>query len=161
MAMTPTYALAHVFLPNLVKLKGAATIHGVIERKEKFFFDQVWNQAHVTHAPFLFADQRDVYKIGVVDLPAPKEMGEAFFAAVVAKNGDPGFNKFFLLEHDYVLATKSDRTLITEREGQKHSKHGDGPVLTGIKETDAKAFVDLLMEVVAPSRPSTPTERKW
>ena len=41
MAMTPTFALAHVFLPNLVKLKGAATVIGVIERKEKFFFDAV------------------------------------------------------------------------------------------------------------------------
>jgi len=159
--MTPAFALAHVFLPNLVKLKGAATIQGVIERREKFFFDQVWNQAHITHAPFLHSETRDVYRIGVIDLPAPKEMGEAFFAAVVAKASDPGFNKFFLLEHDYVLATKSDRTLVTERDGQRHTKHFDGPVLSGNKETDAKAFVEMLMETIVPTRVNQPTERKW
>ncbi|HEY4178322.1 MAG TPA: hypothetical protein VGM90_15855 [Kofleriaceae bacterium] len=161
MAMSPTYALAHVFLPNLVKLKGAATVQGVIDRKEKFFFDQVWAQAHVTHLPTLYSEIRGDYKIGVIDLPPPKDMGEAFFVAVVAKQGDPQFGKFYLLEHDYVLATKSDRTLVTEREGTKHSKHFDGPVLTNDKTADAKAFVEAFMELLVPTRVSKPIERKW
>lgn len=151
MAMTPTYALAHVFLPNLVKLKGASTIVGVIERKEKFFFDAVWSQAHVEHTAFLLFATRDHYRIGVIDLPPPKELGEAFFFALVVSSQDPSFARVFTLEHDYVLAKKADRTLVCEREGSKHTKHFDGPVLTGNKETDANAFVDAFMELIIPT----------
>ena len=152
MAMTPTFALAHVFLPNLVKLKGAATVVGVIERKEKFFFDQVWNQAHVEHAPFLLSATRDVYRIGVVDLPPPKDLGEAFFFAMVVSSKDTTYARVFTLEHDYVLAKKADRTLVCEREGTRHTKHFDGPVLTGNKDVDAMAFVDAFMELIIPTR---------
>ena len=155
--MTPTYALAHVFLPNLVKLKGAATIVGVIERKEKFFFDPVWSQAHVEHTPFLLATTRpdptgNTYRIGVVDLPPPKELGEAFFFAMAVSATDPSFARVFTLEHDYVLAKQTDRTLVCEREGQKHTKHFDGPALTGNKDVDATAFVDAFMELIVPTR---------
>lgn len=152
MAMTPTYALAHVFLPNLVKLKGAATIVGVIERKEKFFFDTVWSQAHVEHTPFILAATRDTYRIGVLDLPAPKDLGEAFFFALVVSSKDPSYARVFTLEHDYVLAKKADRTLVCEREGTRHTKHFDGPVLTGNKEADASAFIDSFMELVMPTK---------
>jgi len=161
MAMSPTFALAHVFLPNLVKLKNAATIVGVIERREKFFFDQLWNQAHVEHIVTLHAEQRGEYRFGVIDLPAPREMGEAYFAAVVAKTGDASWGKLFLLEHDYVLATKSDRTFVSEREGTRHSKLFEGPVLTGDKAVDAKAFVESIMEVFVPTKVTGATERKW
>jgi hypothetical protein len=161
MAMTPTYALAHMFFPNLLRVKGAQTIVGVIERKEKFFFDQLWGQAHIEHAPFLHAQTREPFLIGVVDLPPPKEMGEAFFVAIVGKRADPGFNKYFLLEHDYVLAKKADRTLITERDGNRHIKHTDGPVLTANKEVDAKAFIDAVVELLAPTQVTKPTERSW
>jgi hypothetical protein len=157
MAMTPTYALAHVFLPNLVKLKGAATIVGVIERKEKFFFDQVWSQAHIQHAPFLLATARpdptgNNYRIGVVDLPPPKELGEAYFFAMVVSAKDTSYARVFTLEHDYVLAKKAERTLVCERVGQKYTKHFEGPALTGNKDTDAAAFVDAFMELVVPTR---------
>lgn len=152
MAMTPTYALAHVFLPNLVKLKGAATVVGVIERKEKFFFDQVWNQAHVEHAPFLLSTTRDPYRIGVIDLPPPKDLGEAFFFAMVVSAKDTSYARVFTLEHDYVLSKKADRTLVCEREGTKHTKHFDGPVLTGNKDADAAAFIDAFMELIIPTR---------
>jgi hypothetical protein len=157
MAMTPTYALAHVFLPNLVKLKGAATIVGVIERKEKFFFDQVWKQAHVEHAPFLLATTRvdptgTTYRIGVIDLPAPQDLGEAYFFAMVVSAKDASYARIFTIERDYVLAKRADRTLVCERVGSKHTKHFDGPVLTGNKDADAAAFVDAFMELVVPTR---------
>jgi hypothetical protein len=152
MAMTPTYALAHVFLPNLVKLKGAATIVGVIERKEKFFFDTVWSQAYVEHTPFILSATRDIYRIGVLDLPAPKDLGEAFFFGLVVSSKDPSYGRMFTLEHDYVLAKKVDRTLVCEREGTRHTKHFDGPVLSGNKEADAIAFIDSFMELVMPTK---------
>lgn len=159
--MSPTFALAHVFLPNLVKLKGAATVVGVIERKEKFFFDAVWQQAHIEHAPFLHAQQRDPYKIGVIDLPPPKEMGEAYWVGFVTKKTDPSFGRYFTLERDYVLATKSDRTLVCERVGQQHTKHFEGPPVTGDQEKDAAAFVDAFMELIVPTKVKDKEDRRW
>ncbi len=152
MAMSPTYALAHVFMPNLVKLKGAGTVVGVIERKEKFFFDTVWQQAFVDHAPFLLSQLREPYRIGVVSLPTPKDMGDAHFVGIVTKNGDPSYSRYFLLEHDYVLATKSDRTLVTERSGKDYTKHFEGPKLTGNNDADAVAFIDAFMELIVPTK---------
>ena len=150
--MSPAYALAHVFLPNLVKLKTAATVLAAIERKDKSYLDGVWQQAHVTHDPHIAAIQRDVYRIGIITLPPPKEMGEAHMVAIVAKKTEPAFHKYYLLEHDYVLAKKADRTLVTERDGQRHIKHFDGPALTGTIETDLAAFVDAFMELHLPTR---------
>lgn len=159
--MTPEYALAHVFLPNLFKLKGAATIVGVVERKEKFFFDAVWGQAHIEHQVFVLAQVREPYRIGVIDLPPPKELGEAFFVGVVANKKDPSMGRYFTLEKDYVLKTKSDRTLVCEREGTKHTKHFDGPVLTGNKDTDAVAFIDAFMELLIPTKVNVKKDRQW
>ncbi|MEJ7602030.1 MAG: hypothetical protein WKG01_29305 [Kofleriaceae bacterium] len=151
MAMTAAYALAHVFLPNLVKLKSAATVLAAIERKEKSYLDAVWQQAHVTHDPYIAAIQRDGFRIGIITLPPPKEMGEAHMIAIVTKKTEPSFNKYYLLEHDYVLAKQADRTLVTERDGQRHIKHFDGPVLTGTIEPDVTAFIDAFMELHIPT----------
>ena len=161
MAMTPTYALAHVFLPNLVKLKGATTVVGVIERKEKFFFDPVWAQAHVEHTPYLHAQVREPYRIGVVSLPPPTDLGEAYFVGIVVNKQDPVLARYFTLEKDYVLAKKADRTLVCEREGQKHTKHFEGPVLTGNNDTDAAAFVDAFMELLVPTKVTHKKDRQW
>jgi hypothetical protein len=152
MAMTPTYALAHVFIPNLIKLKGAATVISALERKEMTLLDQLWTQAFVTHNPKIKAVLREPYRIGVFDLPPPKELGEAHMVGMVVKKGDPTYSRYFTLEHDHVLSKKADRTLLCEREGQTHKKHGDGPVLTGNYETDAVAFIDTFMELIVPTR---------
>ena len=146
MATTANYALAHQFLPNLIRTKTPNTVIGVMERKEKFFFDQVWNQGHVSHTAQMTTMTRAGYRIGIVDFPVPKEMGEAHMAAMVVDNG--GIARLFLLEHDYVLATKSDRTFITERDGARHTRLLVGPALTGAFEADAKAFVDAVMPIM-------------
>src|SRR5689334_12263316 len=65
MAMTPTYALAHVFIPNLLKLKGTATVISSLERKEMTYLDPLWAQAYVTHNPQIATVQRDPYRIAV------------------------------------------------------------------------------------------------
>jgi hypothetical protein len=152
MAMTPTYALAHVFIPNLIKLKGAATVISALERKEKTYLDQLWQQAYVTHDPQITTVVRAPYRIGVFSLPPPKELGEAHLVGLVVKQGDPAYARYFTLEHDHVLAKKADRTLLCERDGKDHKKHGDGPALTGNPATDATAFIDAFMELIVPTR---------
>lgn len=149
--MTSSYALAHVFLPNLVKLKsGAAVIHA-IERNDRSLLDGVWVQAHVTHQPVTKLVNRDPYRIAVITLPPPAELGEAFMVGIVVKKTDVQFCRYFTLEKDHVLAKKLDRTLLCEREGQKHTKHREGPVLTGAVDADLDAFVAAFMEVVEPT----------
>lgn len=152
MAMTPTYALAHVFLPNLIKLKGHATVISAMERRDLIFFDPLWAQAHITHNPYVSSQNRDPYRIATITLPTPTEMGEAYMAGMVIKANDPVFMRYFTLEHDFVLAKQANRTVLCEREGQKHSKRGDGPSLTGNNEDDAKAFIDCFMELIVPTK---------
>jgi hypothetical protein len=152
MAMTPTYALAHVFLPNLIKLKGHVTVVSAIERRDLGFFDALWGQAQLKHFPHLSSQTRDPYRIGTISLPAPKEMGEAYMAGIAIKSDDPPFMRYFTLEHDYVLAKQANRTQLCERDGQRHSKRGEGPALTGDSEADAKAFVECFMELIVPTK---------
>src|SRR5262245_35693175 len=123
--------IAHVVLPNLMKLKGASTLVGAIERRDLSPFAQVWTQTGVEHSPQVVAKERDDWRFGVLSLPKPSEMGEAFMCAFVAKKNDAAVTRYFTLEHDYVLATKQDRTIVCEREGQRTVKHGDGPPITG------------------------------
>jgi len=152
MAMTPAYALAHVFLPNMIKLKGHSTVMSAIERRDLIFFDALWNQAHITHNPYVWSVIREPYRIATITLPPPTEMGEAHMAGIVVKQNDPVYMRYFTLEHDFVLAKQANRTVLCEREGQKHSKRGDGPALTGNPEVDAIAFVDCFMELIVPTK---------
>ena len=152
MAMTPAYALAHVFLPNMLKLKGHAAVVAAIERRDLTYFDPLWAQAHVAHSPHITSENRDPFRVATMSLPAPSEMGEAYMAAMVVKNTDPSYFRYFTLEHDFVLARQANRTLLCEREGQKHSKRGDGPALTGNAGDDARAFVNCFMELIVPTK---------
>jgi hypothetical protein len=152
MATTPAYALAHLFLPNLIKLKGHATVMSALERRDMVFMDQLWAQAHIAHKPFISSEMRDVYRIATVTLPAPTEMGEAHMAGLVVKTNDPPFMRYFTLEHDFVLSKQANRTVLCERQGQKHSKLFDGPALTSNNEADAKAFIDCFMELMIPTK---------
>jgi len=144
--------IAHVVLPNLMKLKTAATLVSAIERRDTSPFAQVWQATGVTHTPNVIAKEKDVWRIGVLSLPAPKEMGEAYMCAFVTKKNDPAINHYFTLEYDYVLATKQTRTIVCGRDGQRTIKHGEGPAITGDFQADATAFVDALLEVVAPTK---------
>lgn len=152
MAMTPAYALAHVFLPNLLKLKGHATVVSAIERRDLVYFDPLWAQAHIKHNPHVTSETRDPYRLVTMSLPAPTAMGEAHMAGIAVKSNDPSFMRYFTLEHDFVLAKQTHRTLLCEREGQKHTKIGEGPVLTGNSADDARAFVNCFMELIVPTK---------
>ena len=144
--------IAHVVLPNMMKLKGAAVLVSAMERRDPSMFQQVWTQTGVAHAPQLVAKERDAWRIGVMSLPAPREMGEAHMCAFVAKKNDTAVTRYFTLEHDFVLAKQADRTVLCEREGQKHSKRGSGPALTGNAGDDARAFVECFMALIVPSK---------
>ncbi len=142
MAVSPRYALAHTFLPNLARLQGPNNFVSAVEMKKKEFFDQVWTQAQMGFVGRTIFLSRPPYRVAVVELPEPKEAGEAHMVAVITRTTEQWFWKYRTLEMDYVLATRSFRTLICEREGATHRKLGPGPALTGDFERDAAAFAD-------------------
>ena len=148
-------SIAHVILPNLMKLKGASTVVSAMERRETALFDSVWQQTGVDHKPQVIAKEKDlggqgVWRVGVLQMPKPSEMGEAFMVAFVAKKNDAAVTRYFTLEHDYVLATKSTKTVIAEKDGSRFTKHGDGPAVTGDFSADANAFVEAVMNIISP-----------
>ena len=143
--------IAHVVLPNLMKLKGAATVVSAMERRDPAIFAQVWQQTGVEHTPAVIAKERDAWRIGVLSLPKPEQMGEAWMVAFVAKKNDVAVTRYFTLEHDYVLATKQNRTQIKEKDGANFTKRGgDGPPITGDFQTDAGAFIDAIKNIIDP-----------
>jgi hypothetical protein len=146
--------IAHVVLPNLMKLKGAAVLVGSMERRDASPFAQVWEQTGVKHTPIVAAKERGDWRFGVMTLPKPTQMGEAHMCAFVAKKNDPATTRYFTLEYDYVLATKQTKTVLCERDGQRMTKKGDGSPVTGDFTTDSNAFVDVMMEVISPATPS-------
>lgn len=152
--------IAHVVLPNLMKLKGASSLVSAMERRDVSAFAQVWSATGVEHTPQVMAKELEhasgAWRIGVMSLPKPNEMGEAYLCAFVAKKNDAGVTRYFTLEHDYVLATKSTRTIVAEREGSRTTKHGDGPPISGDFMTDASAFIDAILEVMSPTKASAP-----
>jgi hypothetical protein len=152
MAVSPTYALAHVFLPNLTKLQGPHTLVAAVERGNKAFFEQVWLQAQLPFDPKIFFLKRDPYRCAMLELPPPRDAGDAHMIAVITRTTDSWFWRYFTLEQDYVLATRSFRTLICQREGAKHSKLGPGPQLTGDFERDAAAFADAALLPIITNR---------
>ena len=143
--------IAHVILPNLMKLKGASTVVSAMERRDVSIFAHVWQQTGVDHTPQVLAKERnETWRIGILSMPTPKEMGEAHMVAFVAKKNDAAITRYFTLEYDYVLATKSTRTILCEVDRGKTTKFGEGPKLAGDFQTDASAFVEAVMNIISP-----------
>lgn len=152
MAVSPSHALANVFLPNLARLQGPNNFVSAAELKKAEFFDQVWNQAQLGYKGRTCFVARDPYRAAVVELPAPKDAGDAHMIAVITRKTDQWFWKYFILEMDYVLATRSFRTMIIERDGQKTRKVGPGPAMSGTFERDAGDFVDAALLPIISAR---------
>jgi hypothetical protein len=143
--------IAHVVLPNLMKIKGASVLVSAMERRDASMFQQVWTQTGVSHTPLVTAKERDPWRIGVMSLPKPEQMGEAHMVAFVAKKNDAAITRYFTLEHDYVLATKTTRTQIKEKDGALFTKRRDeGPPITGDFGVDSNAFVDVILAIIDP-----------
>lgn len=150
---SPLYTIAHVILPNIMKLKGAPVVVSAIERRDVAIFSHVWEQTGIDHTPQVLAKERnDMWRIAVMSLPPPQEMGEAYMAAFVTKKNDAALQRYFLLEHDFVLATKATRTALCELDRGKPTKHGESPPVTGDFQTDAGEFIDAIMRVISPVR---------
>lgn len=145
------YQIAHVILPNIMKLKGAPVVVSAIERRDVSIFSHVWEQTGIAHTPQILAKERfDTWRIAVMSLPPPQEMGEAYMVAFVAKKNDAGVQRYFLLEHDFVLATKSTRTALCELDRGKPTKYSETPPITGDFQTDASEFIEAIVRVLAP-----------
>ncbi len=140
--------IAHVILPNVMKLKGASVVMSAMERRDVALFAHVWEQTGVKHTPQVVAKEHDAWRIGVMSLPTPNEMGEAFMCAFIAKKQDAAIARYFTLENDYVLATKTHRTQLCERDGSRMVKLGDGPVLGDDFSTNANAFIAAIVGVL-------------
>jgi len=128
-----------------------------LEKRDRGFLETIWKQAFIEHEPQIYTVERDPYRIGVVELPPPKDPGEAYLAGWVIKKSDITFARYFLLETDYVLAKNATRTVLTEREGiqsgaPRNVKHGEGSPITGDFAVDALAFVDCFMELIVPTK---------
>jgi hypothetical protein len=156
MGTSPNAAIANIFLPNLVKLRGASTFVSSVERQDYAFFEQIWTQAHVTYKPQLAAKtiesglSKGTYRIATVSLPAPKDLGESYLFGIAVKKNDAQWAKLFTLDKHYVLRTNQDGTTLVERDGARQIKHGDGPPLGANGEPDATAFVDAMMLIIEP-----------
>jgi hypothetical protein len=143
--------IAHVILPNLMKLKGASVVVSAMERRDVSLFTSVWQQTGIDHTPQVLAKERnETWRIGVLSMPTPHEMGEAYMVAFVAKKNDAAITRYFTLEYDYVNVTKSTRTILCERDSGKTTKRGEGSPITGDFQTDASAFVEIVMNVISP-----------
>ena len=143
--------IAHVVIPNLMKLKGPAVLVSAMERRDASVFQQAWTAAGIDHKPLVSAKERDVWRVGILQMPKPEQMGEAHMVAFVAKKNDAAINRYFTLEHDYVLATKTTKTIIKEKDGALFTKRRDeGPAITGDWNADSNAFFEAVMDIVAP-----------
>ena len=145
-ATMPTHleTIAHLILPNVMKLKGASTLIGAMERRDASPFAHIWQQTSIEHTPQVVAKEKDDNRIGIMTMPTPTSAGEAHMVAFVAKKNDAGAPRFFTLEYDFILA-KQGKTLLCEVEGKSITKRGDGPALSGDFQTDANAFVDAII----------------
>src|SRR5437588_11183255 len=94
-------SIAHVILPNVMKLKGAATLVSGLERRDVTPFAHVWAATGVEHTPQVVAKDRGVWRIGVISMPKPTEMGEGRMTAFVAKQRDVGSAGCVTLERDF------------------------------------------------------------
>ncbi|HEY0251150.1 MAG TPA: hypothetical protein VGC41_06465, partial [Kofleriaceae bacterium] len=109
----------------------------------------------IDHTPQVAAKEKNEtitgsWRMGIMSMPTPTEMGEAYMVAFVAKKNDAAITRYFTLEYDYVLATKSTRTIMCERDGTRTLKLGEGPAVTGDFQTDSNAFADAIIGIVAP-----------
>ena len=145
---SPLDTIVHLVLPNVMKLKTAATLIAAAERRDGSPFAHVWQQTGIAHTPQLIAKEKGDYRFGVMSLPTPTQGGEAYMCAFVVKKSDAGTAYYFTLEYDYVLATKQAKTIVCGREGQRTIKHGDGPAITGDFHADADGFIDAITNVL-------------
>lgn len=135
-----------MLLPAFLREQGAAAVLDAIERGDDAFFIPVWMRAGIRFAPRFHYTTRGDLRVGVLTLPMPREMTEAYLAAVVGKRGDPAFLRYFLWESGD-SADQGERTVIGEWAKAAHSNYGSGPPFTGDLVNDRAAFIERVVQV--------------
>jgi hypothetical protein len=88
-------------------------------------------------------------RVGVLTLPTPRDVTEAYLAAVVGKTAEPPYLRCFLWEKSESLFDDKPRTVISEWAGTEHRNYGQGPPFTGDLTRDSGEFVARVLALCA------------
>jgi len=138
-----------LIFPRFLHEKGAAAVLDAIEREDDDFFIPVWMTAGFRFSPVLIHLDRGDLRIGVITMPMPREMTEAWLGAVVGKRSDPTYLRYFLLEMSIHVLDQTPATVIGEWAGSTHRNHGGGPLTTSDLVADCAAFVARVEQIVS------------
>lgn len=154
---SPRYIAAHFLLPKLFEMRGASAFLAAIERSDAHWLDQVWGQAGFRFTPRYLVASHGPWRLGVITLPRPQAMTEAYLALVVGRLDDEGFGRLFLLEQsvDFVEGggTKP-ATVVGEWRDGKHFNYGTGPTPSGDLTADTWSFAERALRVLDGERAS-------
>ncbi len=146
---SPRYLAEHFLMPRYIREVGYAAVLAAVERRDADFFIPVWMEAGFRFSPMLLYTQRGDWRIGVLTLPQPRELTEAYLAAVVGRASDPSFGRYFLLETAESVMDGRRYTVLGEWNETRHGNHGEGPAFTGDIVNDHATFVDAVVEACA------------
>lgn len=138
---SPRYLAAHLLMPRFLREQGAATVLDAIERGDADFFHPVWMNAGFGFATRPSYRAQGGLRVGVLTLPMPRDVTEAYLAAVVGKTAEPAYLRYFLWEKSESLFDDKPRTVISEWAGTEHRNYGQGPPFTGDLARDSEEFV--------------------
>ena len=135
------YLAEHMLMPRFLREQGAHAVLDAIERGDADFFQPVW-----VNAGFRFTTRPSYrahggLRVGVLTLPMPREVTEAYLAAVIGKTADPAYLRYFLWEKSESLFDDKPHTVISEWAASGHLNYGQGPPFTGALAKDSEEFV--------------------
>jgi hypothetical protein len=144
---SPRYIAEHLLLPRFVREKGASAVLEAIERGDADFFIPVWMEAGFRFNTRLMYRTQGGMRLGMLTLPMPREVTEAYFALVVGKAADPAYLRYFLWETSDPGSDDEPRTVISEWAGAVHRNYGSGPPFTRDLANDSAKFVARVAEL--------------
>ena len=145
---SPRYVAAHLLLPRFLREQGAPAVLDAIERGDADFFQPVGSMRASASRPGRAIGRKGL-RVGVLTLPMPREVTEAYLAAVVGKTPDPSYLRYFLWEKSESVFDDKPRTVISEWAGTEHRNFGQGPPFTGDLAKDSGEFVERAVALCA------------
>jgi hypothetical protein len=144
---SPRYLAEHMIMPRFLRETGFGNALAAIQRRDADYFIPVWMKAGFRFSPTLLFTERGDWRVGVLTLPQPREITEAYLAAIVGRISDPTHGRYFLLETAESIADKRKHTVLGEWNETRHGNFGEGPPFTGNLPSDQAAFVDRVLDV--------------
>jgi hypothetical protein len=138
---SPRYLAEHMLMPRFLREQGAPAVLDAIERGDADFFIPVWANAGFRFTTRPAYRPQGGLRVGVLTLPMPREVTEAYLAAVIGKTEDPAYLRYFLWEKSESLFDDKLHTVISEWAGTQHRNFGEGPPFTGDLARDSAEFV--------------------